>query len=415
FLIYKDGRLIQHTTRRIKADMDEEILTSMLTAVQTFIKDSLGKEEKAELSSMEYGDNRILFEKGKYVVLASVISGKESAGFREELKTTVNNVESEYGAVLKNWNGDLSMLAGTKKFLTKLGAYKPEKIEEEYEANVEIMSELEFYQGFVRLKVGIKNRTQAVITNSSFKLIYNKDSLRLDRIEPSYAMRGDDIIFDNIEPREKKSCAFYFDPQICTESYIDGILSFKDYRGNLEMKKMRRKLVSVVCPIMYTDENINTAMLKRMIGEELEQRDNKLFSIPFGLSLERAFAIAKRAIQHHDVRFVREFIEKEPFVAEAWFYGKTKERKDKLIIKLVVRGETKTVEFFVASSSILIATGLLAELKNDLDEEMKRDKVPVKKIQQVISEEIREEARKRKSLLDKHMGSEIGAQEIQIK
>ncbi|MEW5761302.1 MAG: hypothetical protein AB1779_11120, partial [Candidatus Thermoplasmatota archaeon] len=42
FLIYKDGRLIQHTTRRIKADMDEEILTSMLTAVQTFIKDSLG-------------------------------------------------------------------------------------------------------------------------------------------------------------------------------------------------------------------------------------------------------------------------------------------------------------------------------------------------------------------------------------
>ena len=40
FLTYRDGRLIQHTTRRLKADMDVDIMTSMLSAVQEFIKES---------------------------------------------------------------------------------------------------------------------------------------------------------------------------------------------------------------------------------------------------------------------------------------------------------------------------------------------------------------------------------------
>ena len=42
FLMYNDGRLIQHATRRIKADMDVDIVTSMLKAVQDFVRESLG-------------------------------------------------------------------------------------------------------------------------------------------------------------------------------------------------------------------------------------------------------------------------------------------------------------------------------------------------------------------------------------
>ncbi|MEW5761564.1 MAG: hypothetical protein AB1779_12460, partial [Candidatus Thermoplasmatota archaeon] len=201
----------------------------------------------------------------------------------------------------------------------------------------------------------------------------------------------------------KKTLALYFDPQICMESYFEGILAFKDYRGNLETKKMRRKLVSVVCPIMYTDENINTAMLKRMIAEELKQKDIKIFAIPFGVSYEHVLDIAKRAVQHHDVRFVREFKELEPFTAEAWFFGKTKERKDRVVIRITVRKETKSIEFFVASDSILVVTGLLAELKNDLNEELKADKVPVKKMPQIISKKVRDEIESRKMLLDKYV------------
>ncbi|MEW5760898.1 MAG: right-handed parallel beta-helix repeat-containing protein, partial [Candidatus Thermoplasmatota archaeon] len=48
FLIYRGGLLISHTTRRIKADMDDEIMTGMLTAVRMFVKDAFGREEVAE-------------------------------------------------------------------------------------------------------------------------------------------------------------------------------------------------------------------------------------------------------------------------------------------------------------------------------------------------------------------------------
>ncbi|MEW5761518.1 MAG: fibronectin type III domain-containing protein, partial [Candidatus Thermoplasmatota archaeon] len=353
FLIYNDGRLLAHTTRRLKADMDEDILSSMLTAVQTFIKDSFGKEEKGELTSMQYGDNRILFEKGKNTVLAVVITGEEAIGLRGEMRTALNNIETEYGTILKDWSGSLSEIAGAKKFLSKLGEYELEPFEEKIKIDVKLMSEVEFYRGFVRLKVAVKNSTSAVITNASLKIIYDEEALRLDHIEPEYSMKGNDIIIGIVEPNEKKTIGIFLDPKICMESYIDGILSFKDYKGNLEMVKMKRKLASVVCPIMYTDENINVPMLKRLVAEELEQNDSKVFTMP-NIQYERVYQCTKKAVQRHDVRLVREFIEKEPYSAEVWYFGKTKERKDKLVIRCSVREEGRNVEFFVASNSILV-------------------------------------------------------------
>ncbi|MEW5761541.1 MAG: hypothetical protein AB1779_12345, partial [Candidatus Thermoplasmatota archaeon] len=331
FLIYHNGILISHTTRRLKADLDELAFTGMLTAIQIFIKDSLGREEAEELRSMEYGGKKIIFERGKYIVIAVVISGKESKVFIDELKSAVKNIEAEYGAILPEWSGNVEELSGARKFLKELGIKKiVEEVEEKIKAEVELSSDLEFYQGYIRLKIAAKNDSGAVITSAILKIIYNEDALRFDHIEPKYNMEGKDIILGIIEPKEKKTVAIYLDPKICMESYIDSTLTYKDYKGNLEIAKMRRKKASVVCPIMYTDENINVPMLKRMIDEELEQRDSKIFTMP-NLKYEKVSQIAKRAIQRHDVRLVREFFEKEPYLSEAWYFGKTKERKDKLV------------------------------------------------------------------------------------
>ncbi|MEW5761266.1 MAG: hypothetical protein AB1779_10935, partial [Candidatus Thermoplasmatota archaeon] len=108
--------------------------------------------------------------------------------------------------------------------------------------------------------------------------------------------------------------------------------------------------------------------------------------------------IAKRAIQRHDVRLVREFFEKEPYLSEAWYFGKTKERKDKLVIRVSVSEDSKVVEFFAASNSILVITGLLAELKNDFMEELKSEKSFA---EQITDENIIVEVRKKVKLIDK--------------
>jgi hypothetical protein len=372
FLMYNDGRLIQHTTRRIKADMDVDIFTSMLTALQAFVKDSMGRGTGSELGSMEFGGDKILLEKGKHVIVAVVITGGEPAGFRDEMKAAVKNVESEYGPVLDGWEGDATELAGAKRFLAELGGYKlaEETPAEKPKADITLKSEVEFYQGFVRLKVAVKNNMETVVTKATFKLIYNDNMLRQDHFEPALECKGDEVILGILEPKEKKTVAFYLDPQMCTESYLEGVLTFKDARGNLETIKMPRKLTSVVCPILFTEENINTAMLKRMAADELDKNDSKVFTIPSTMTSEKAFEVGKAAIQHHDVRLVRELKEEKPFRAEAWYYGKAKGRPDRLIVQVRVIPEMSFLEFSVSSDSVLMLTGMLAELKSDLNKEL---------------------------------------------
>jgi len=416
YLMYEDGRLIQHNTRRIKADMDADLMASMLTAVKAFIKDSVGMAEGTELGAMEYGDNKILLQKGRYVVLAAVITGAEPADFRDEMKHAVSNIEGEFGPVLASWDGMAQRLAGAKRFLGQLGEYRVRELPAAPAGGlleVSLKSELEFYQGFVRLKVAVKNSMDTYMNDASFRLIYKDAVLRLDHIEPNYTVKGDEVVLGNIEPREKRTVAFYLDPQICTESFLEGILSYKDSRGNLEMLKLPRKVASVVCPIVYTDENINTAMLKRMAADELDRKDTKVFAIPPSLPPETAFDLAEAAVQHHDLRLVREFTEKEPFVGEAWYYGKAKGRDDKLVVRARVLGEKRVLEFFVASGSTLMLTGMLAELKADLNQELEAQKGRPEMKQLTAPEEVDAVAMVR-TLLDKAAESDLAAGDTDI-
>jgi len=372
FLMYRDGRLILHTTRRIKADMDVAIVAGMLSALQDFVKESMGREKGAELGSMEYGGNKIMLEKGKYVFIAAVITGGEPTGFRDEMKNVVTNIESEFGTVLPTWDGTVRQLADARRFMTQLGAYKaaPEGLAERPIGAVSLKGELEFYQGFVRLKVAVKNGMPTTITRVSFTLDYDGKALRLDSVEPNFERKGEQVILGIVDPGEKKTMALYLDPQICTETQLEGVLTYKDAQGNFETVKFPRKLASVVCPILFTDENINTAMLKRMAVEELDKKDTKVFIVPASIPIEKAFDIAKAAVQHHDVKLVREFSESQPFIGEAWYYGKAKGREGKLVIRTRVLGEKSLLEFFVASNSTLMLTGMLAELKSDLNKEL---------------------------------------------
>jgi hypothetical protein len=406
FLMYKDGRLIQHNTRRIKADLDLEVVTSMLRAVQIFVRESLGLGEMSELGSMEYGENKIVLQKGKHTILAVVVGGAEPADFRSEMRGVINDIEGEFGALLDGWNGATGPLAGIKKFLSRLGAYRVQESSfERIHHDVLLQSELEFYQGFVRVKIAVRNKMPTVIRRTALRVMFSESSLRLDHIEPQYAVEGREILLGDIEPREKKAVALYLDPQICSESHLEGLFVFMDAAGRLDAIKLPRKLVSVVCPIMFTEHNINVAMLKRMIVGELDKKDSKVFSLPAHISPQDAFFIGKAAVEHHDLRLVRELLEPEPYTAEAWYFGNVKGREDRLVVRIRALGDRRVLEFHVASTSTLLVTGLLAELKTDLNRELDarkiRDHLP-----QVTAADQVAAIRQIRSLLDKASESE---------
>ena len=119
FLIYYDGRLIAHTTRRLKPAIDDHILSGMLTAIQNFVEDSF-KLQEGKLNELQYGELKILLERGDKIYIAVVIKGEEPDNLMTYVKTGLERIEDKYSHVLEKWDGDYSKLRGIREYLEDL-------------------------------------------------------------------------------------------------------------------------------------------------------------------------------------------------------------------------------------------------------------------------------------------------------
>ncbi|MEW5760850.1 MAG: putative Ig domain-containing protein, partial [Candidatus Thermoplasmatota archaeon] len=117
FVVYNDGRLIFHESRRLKPELDSDTISSMLTAIQNFVKDAFVGGEEAKLGSFEYGKNKVVMEYGEYTILAIVISGLESSELRRKMRNAVIEIELKYSDVIRKWNGDLGKFDGISKLI----------------------------------------------------------------------------------------------------------------------------------------------------------------------------------------------------------------------------------------------------------------------------------------------------------
>jgi hypothetical protein len=115
FLISKDGRLLMHNTRRMRADRDEDILSGMLTAILSFLKDS-DPEENGDLKRFEIGGKTTLLERGAHAYLVAVYSGKVPRWAGKDLKRFMTNLETNFGTSFASWSGDPADLQGLKEF-----------------------------------------------------------------------------------------------------------------------------------------------------------------------------------------------------------------------------------------------------------------------------------------------------------
>lgn len=120
FLIHNSGVLIKHKTRTLKAERDEEILAGMFTAVNNFVGDAFGGEEKHTLKRMEYGDDKVLVHKGENVILAVFLSGEEPSWILDSMSELVSDIEDRYGGDLEGWDGDIESLPGIEDMLDKM-------------------------------------------------------------------------------------------------------------------------------------------------------------------------------------------------------------------------------------------------------------------------------------------------------
>jgi len=119
FLLYRDGILIKHETRRLKPDIDTDILSGMLTAVQSFVKDSFRSEE-GELDELTFGEMHILIGRGKWLILAAMVQGDGTSDMRPQIEACIQDMELKHAEQIETWDGNMSIAKTLTPYVKKL-------------------------------------------------------------------------------------------------------------------------------------------------------------------------------------------------------------------------------------------------------------------------------------------------------
>ncbi len=369
FLIYNDGRLVASAEVETEGGADRDLMASMLIAIQGFVRESF--QADSGLNTFSYDRFTVVVERSPHLFLAVTVDGTPPEPLREEMQRVLERVEGLYVGVLASWDGDLGPFVDSATHLAPLIALPAQFRFREVEGAVRIRSALEFVGGFVRLQITAVNGTRNPITDGVLQPLFDDRTLRLDRIEPNLRVRGTTVDLGTMRPRETRRVTLFLDPLICQESSLECTLSYHDYLGNLRHVDMKRRPVDIVCPLFYTTEGVNPAILRRLL-EAATVRDGRVYRIPVALDPRRAYELARDVVQAHDVRFVRELQGPGPVLwLESWYYGKVRETGEEIVLRATSRNDTRTLEVAVACSNLASLTGLLAELGSMLAKTVK--------------------------------------------
>ncbi len=113
FLINRNsGLLIAHVTADNATSEDPQLISSMLSAIQDFVKDSFNEKEQSGLDTIRFGELRLWSEVGPFATLVAVIRGNPPEELHEIVRDVLLRVHDEYSQALEQFDGDGSQLAG---------------------------------------------------------------------------------------------------------------------------------------------------------------------------------------------------------------------------------------------------------------------------------------------------------------
>ncbi len=116
FLVYGDGVIIRHLSKRGSMAMDEDLAIAMLTAIQEFVQQSM---RSAQLKSMQAGENNILIERDpdRLFYIAVIHTGTVSEELRRATNEATRGIRENFGTLLKKWDGNIAKFDGVERFL----------------------------------------------------------------------------------------------------------------------------------------------------------------------------------------------------------------------------------------------------------------------------------------------------------
>ncbi|HEX2282454.1 MAG TPA: OmpA family protein [Thermomicrobiales bacterium] len=123
FLIHRHtGLLIAHVAADNAVSQDPQLVSSMLVAIQDFVRDSFTGAEHQGLDSVQLGDLRLWSEPGPFAALIAVIRGDPPEGLHDAMCNTLSRIHAERHHALESFNGDSSGLGDVEARLCELVA-----------------------------------------------------------------------------------------------------------------------------------------------------------------------------------------------------------------------------------------------------------------------------------------------------
>lgn len=244
---------------------------------------------------------------------------------------------------------------------------------EKRETGISIIREYEFIGGKVRFKLALINNTRNPLT--SFKISFDiPDALKWIIHEPKYERKGDTILVPKLGANEKKAISLYLEPINCLNSPINATISFFDSKDRPQAITMEPKMIVVTCPIFFTREDANLARVKHLY-HSIEHRDKKLFPINKPEQAPLVFASVLSVLGSHDIKLIfKDYVEGDQ-LGEAWFYGVTKVKSNKIITHVLIDGVKRILDLEVSGDSDEQITAFLAELSNQIRQELIKQNV----------------------------------------
>lgn len=120
FLIHREtGLLLQHVVSPQAITKDPELISSMMTAIQDFIKDSFNVTSDTSLKTLQLDELTVLFNQGPYAIVAAVVRGNPPAELNRLLGEVNEQIHRQFLYLLKNFQGDAQAFKNTQPALER--------------------------------------------------------------------------------------------------------------------------------------------------------------------------------------------------------------------------------------------------------------------------------------------------------
>lgn len=119
FLIHKKTGLLLNSSSDSNDSVtkDEDMVSSMLSAIKDFVQDSFSVSDDNELNTINVGKFNIWIEQGPSAILAVVIDGDAPSSYRNILKEAIEKIHLKNSNDLDNFNGNVDDFQKTTPYL----------------------------------------------------------------------------------------------------------------------------------------------------------------------------------------------------------------------------------------------------------------------------------------------------------